>query len=119
MTTWGESPNLTTLSNTCGRVSLSLERRGSISRVVGEEEPSGGTGHKDSALTISKELQSESYNVPLFPHHFHPVCIAVAMETLQRKTRGSVCVWEGGGGGGGGKGRREKKTTDTRHNGLL
>ena len=75
-----------------------MERRGSIRRVVGEEEPSGGTGHEDSALTISKELQSESYNVPLFPHHFHPVCIAVAMETLQRKTRGSVCVWEERGG---------------------
>ena len=65
---------------------------------MGEEEPSGGTGHEDSALTISKELQSESYNVSLFPYHFHPVCIAVAMETLQRKTRGSACVWEERGG---------------------
>lgn len=41
-----------------------------------------GTGHKDSALTISNELQSESYNVSLLSHHLHPVCIAVAMETL-------------------------------------
>lgn len=74
--------------------------------MVGEEEPSGDTGHKGSALTIRKELQSESYDVPLFPHHFHPVCIAVAMETLQRKTRGSVCVWEERGGRRG-RGRRE------------
>lgn len=82
MTTWGESPNLTTLSNTCGRVSLSLERRGSTRRVMGEEGLLEGTGHTNSALTISNELQSESYDVPLFPHHFHPVCIAVAMETV-------------------------------------
>jgi len=49
---------------------------------MGEEGLLEGTGHTNSALTISNELQSESYNVPLFPHHFHPVCIAVAMETV-------------------------------------
>ena len=49
---------------------------------MGEEGLLEGMGHTNSALTISNELQSESYDVPLFPHHFHPVCIAVAMETV-------------------------------------